>query len=1117
MRVWQSLPGFLTIGLITLSLGAGEPEALSPEESLKSIRVASGFEVELVVAEPLVEDPIAFAWGADGKLWVVEMGDYPLGIDGKGEPGGKIKFLESTHDDGKYDKATVFLDHLPFPTGVMPWHKGVLVTCAPEIFYAEDTTGGGKANLRVPLFTGFREGNQQHRVNSLVPGLDNWIYCANGHSGGKVISIKTGATVDISGRDLRIRPDEGLIEATSGMTQYGRARDDWGNWFGNDNSNPMFHFVLDDHYLRRNPSVATPQMSVPVSDHPGATRVYPISRTRARFNDLDAANHFTSACSAIVYRDNLFGAFSNSTFVSEPVHNLVHREVISPLGVTFTSHRAPEEETSEFFASSDNWVRPTMLQTGPDGALWVADMYRAVIEHPEWIPKDVQKTLDLRAGHDKGRIYRVFPAGHKPRPIPRLDGLDAAGLVAALDSPSGWQRDTAQRLLLDRHDASAIPLLKQRLLKSENPLCRLHSLCTLDGLSAADESIVRHALADAHPQVRRHAIRIAGPLLAKSPELGRTLVKLIDDADPNVRMQLAYSLGDWNDPEAGRALGRLALQNADDHFIPAAVMSSLGKSNIEAFASELMPGFSETPRLAGLLDGVTRSANALGGPRLTLRLMAAVASAGHDGYGAWRFEEFERMQNALEQAGTSLAKLAGSESQDARAELKMVESLFAAARATAEDAKAPLDARIAAVHLLGRGASGHEEDVKTLATFLSPQTPSELQTAAAETLARGRDPQTPALLLHSWSGYAPALRTRIIDALLSRQEWGSAVLDAIERHDVQPNEIDAPRRQRLLHHKDPATRARAGKLLLATNPNRTKVVESYADVLNLKGDAARGREVFAKNCAVCHRLGSVGASVGPDLASIGNKLPEGLLTSILDPNQAVEPRYVGYLVETQAGDSYLGVLAAESGNSITLAVPGGEQKSFVRSELKSLHGTGLSLMPEGLESVLAHQDLADLIAAIRAGAVQREPKKVQGNQPELVHADSDGVLHLLATNCEIYGRTLTLESRYGNLGMWTSDDDQAVWSADVPAAGTYAVMLHYACADASAGNSFILQCAQHDLPGIVPGTQSWDNYRRLSIGQIILPAGRQQITFRAAGKSNGALIDLTDVVLKPVK
>ena len=201
-----------------------------------------------------------------------------------------------------------------------------------------------------------------------------------------------------------------------------------------------------------------------------STRLYPISRTLDRFNDPGAANHVTSANSPTPYRDDLFGPdFARSLFVSEPVHNLIHRMVLEPDGVTFRGVRAPGESDREFLASTDHAFRPTMLKTGPDGALWIADMYRAVIEHPEWIPDDWEARLDLRLGSEQGRIYRVFPANRKPRPIPRLDRLDTAGLVAALESPNGWQRDTAQRLLLHRGDSSAIAPLRELVAAHEKP------------------------------------------------------------------------------------------------------------------------------------------------------------------------------------------------------------------------------------------------------------------------------------------------------------------------------------------------------------------------------------------------------------------------------------------------------------------------------------------------------------------------------------------------------------------------------------------------------------------------------------------------------------------------
>ena len=223
---------------------------------MKSIRVAPGFTVELVAAEPLVKDPIAFDWGADGRLWVVEMGDYPLGVDGKGKPGGVVRYLEDENGDGIYDKQTTFLDGLGFPTGLLPWRQGSPGRVRPDIFYAEDRDGDGKADFREVLFTGFTEGNQQHRLNGFEVGLDGWIYGANGDSGGNVRSIKTGKLTPIDGRDFRFRPDTGEFEAESGQTQYGRHRDDWGRWFGNNNPNWGWHFVLADHDLKRNPFYA---------------------------------------------------------------------------------------------------------------------------------------------------------------------------------------------------------------------------------------------------------------------------------------------------------------------------------------------------------------------------------------------------------------------------------------------------------------------------------------------------------------------------------------------------------------------------------------------------------------------------------------------------------------------------------------------------------------------------------------------------------------------------------------------------------------------------------------------------------------------------------------------
>jgi putative heme-binding domain-containing protein len=272
-------------------------------------------------------------------------------------------------------------------------------------------------------------------------------------------------------------------------------------------------------------------------------------------------------------------------------------------------------------------------------------------------------------------------------------------------------------------------------------------------------------------------------------------------------------------------------------------------------------------------------------------------------------------------------------------------------------------------------------------------------------------------------------------------------------------------------------------------------------------------------------LRDVGQQVGPDLASVGDKSPPSLLTAILDPNQAVEARYVNYMATTKNGLTFTGILAGETGASITLIGTDGKPQTILRKDLDELTSTGKSLMPEGLEKELQPQDLADLIAFIRADVPPPQRKTFEGNKPELVTPLGDGTLRLYPTNCEIYGVDIVMEKQYGNLGYWTSEEDHAVWTIEIPQAGKYAVRLYWACANDSAGNNFVLQFGEPGgvsprstrLTGSVQGTETWDDYKSATIGEVNLPAGRHTVTFRSAGKIKGALIDLKELRLAPAR
>jgi putative membrane-bound dehydrogenase-like protein len=553
------------------------PPMRSPKDSLEAMLPRPGFSVELVAAEPLIESPASFDWDAQGRLWVVEMRDYPSGMDGKGKPGGVVKILTDRDGDGHYDEAQTFLEDLPFPTGIFPWRNGALIGASKDILFAADTNGDSKADVRRVLFTGFKEGNQQHRQNGYEWGLDGWIYGANGDSGGNVRSPAGGDAINISGQDFRFRPDSSEFEAVSGQAQYGRRRDDWGNWFGNNNSTWLWHYTLENQYLRRNSKLAVKTTKQVLAGYTNSTRVFPGNVPAIRFNQPQSVGHVTSGCSPAPYRDDLFGpAFATSIFICEPVHNAIHREVLKPEGATFTSQRADDEAESEFLASADPWFRPVMARTGPDGALYVADFHRFVLEHPEWIAPETQSRLDLRAGAGTGRIYRVFPTGAKLRSIPNLASLDESQLAAALESANGWQRDTAHRLLYERNARNAAPAVKRLALESQNPKARLQALAVLESLRVIDNESVRAALGDPHPAVRVQALRSCERLASgKSGDLLPAIVRRVDDDDFTVRRQLAFSLGEFHDERSRAALVRLAEREGDNAEMRVAILSSL--------------------------------------------------------------------------------------------------------------------------------------------------------------------------------------------------------------------------------------------------------------------------------------------------------------------------------------------------------------------------------------------------------------------------------------------------------------------------------------------------------------------------------------------------------------
>lgn len=1068
------------------------------DEALASIEAKPGFVVEVAAAEPLIADPVAIDFGPDGRLWVADMTDYGHNVDDAFEQTGALRMLTDRDGDGRYDESTVFQGGLRFPTDVKAWRNGVIVCDAPDVIYLEDRDGDGRADVRNVLLTGFSTGNAQARVNSLRWGLDNWLYGSCGILGGQVRTF-TGHEVQIT-RDFRFRPDTGELEPVTGLTQQGRACDDWGNWFGCTSGQLLKHYPLVDRYLARNPHIAPPAAEIDLCA--GANLLHPIG-VPSIFVLSGPPGRPTGVCGLDFYRDELLGAeFSNNAFVAEPVNQLVHREILSPNGGTFTASRAADEPDVEFLASTDPWFRPVQLRTGLDGCLYVVDMHRELIEHSKFIPAEDLREIDVMGGRDQGRIYRVRPKEVAARTPLRLDHLNAAGLAAALDSPNGPQRDLAQQLLVQRRAVSVVPQLRELARTASRPATRLQALCTLEGLEALDAELLTAALADADPSVRRHAVRVSEPFLKNSPQVRDAALKLADDPDPQVAIQLAYSLGETADERGGAALAKLAIARAGDPYLQAAVWSSVGPHNVAAVATTIFEHAQVGEAPPELLTSAVQMTNSLGSADDVSAAATAIGDAAE--FQDWQFHAAAELLGHSRQRVQRAAQLESG-----------LAATIAAARQTIELASGSDSRRLAALGVMIAANATPEALLPQVAPLLAPQNSPAVQEAAIELSATIGSRDAGEALLTAWRGFSAAARAQAFDVLLGQRELTALLLDRLAAGELTSTDLDAFQRQRLLMHADEELRRRAAEEIdVASGGDRRALVEQYVAQTEPVGDAGRGRAAFAKHCSSCHRLEGQGNHVGPDLAALTSRTRASLIQSILDPNHAVDQRYRSYTAITADGLAHAGMLIAETSTSVTLVDQQARRHVILRADLESLETEGRSLMPEGLEQDLSPGAVNDLAAYL--STTGPPAKLIAGNEPEVVTPDADGALWLMAANCEIYGGEITFERPFQNIGYWHGAADYVAWTVDVETASLYDAYLHWACEDSAAGNGFAVDGGAAPLVGVVGGTGGYDRFRVAHLGPLQLAAGENRLAIRPDGPKRGIhLMDLRGLYLVP--
>lgn len=1001
------LPVFLLILMEGCKRRNKSPFSESAQTALSSFKLPRGFKIELIAAEPLISDPVDMTIDVKGRMYVVEMHGYPLDLSNSG----KIILLRDTNGDGKMDTRTVFADSLVLPTGVMCWKKGIIVTDAANVYYMEDINGDGKADIKKVMLTGFALTNPQYLVNRPVYGLDNWIYLA--HEGieetdtykkefgdrGKDIYYPDDPNgsrlpVNAEGRIVRFKPDVHALEETSGSTQFGQTFDEWGHHFLVSNANHIYQEVIANRYLKRNPDQFVGDVTESLSDHGDACDVYPITKN-PEHQLLTDVGVITSACGITAYQGGAFpDSFNhNLTFVCEPVSNLIHVDRLKDHGAAFTASRVFEHQ--EFLASTDAWFRPVNMYIGPDGALYVVDYYREIIEHPEWMSKSEIESGKLYNGRDKGRIYRISETNAAPSTwSSHLNLYDSSDkqLIEKLSSPNIWWRRNAQRILIDRDNELIIPDLVNMAENNASSLGRLHALWTLEGLNKLTTTLIMKALKDPEPGIRENAIKLAELHLSESPAIIPLLIQMKDDASAKVRYQLLCTLGSVNTPEAGKAIQELLFKDINDKWVQIAALSASSSQSSDLLEGvlkkydPLVSDYSTLVRRLGVIIGAGKNSKTL----LTFLeraieptpvetkswkapLLEGIAEGIKNGKSVPENIGSERkllIDVCLHHPDVSFRKSAGSILEVIGFSDKKMESfVMKEAKKIATNQNISSAKRAESINLMA--LQNPNKEAAFLESLITPNGPTDVQLAAIKALNKIPGTTVSVFLLKNWPSLSPGIRDAALNTFITEPfsvPRLSLLLQSIAKGTITKAQLGWPVTVTLMRDIPDSLKEYARSLLTVKKEDRNPVVKAYEASLRLKGDPVKGKAVYTANCLVCHQVrGKIGVNFGPDLGTVQSWMPENIMINILDPNLSISHGYELWSFVLNDGTGLQGMIFSETSNAIVVNQKGGVKTTIARNDIRSLRTLDVSPMPNDFEKRIDKQQMADLIAFIKKG------------------------------------------------------------------------------------------------------------------------------------------------------
>jgi putative membrane-bound dehydrogenase-like protein len=977
---------------------------LAPEEAAKKFTVPEGFEMRIFASEPQVVNPVAMTWDDRGRLWVVELYEYPLGAAPGTKPRDQVKILEDTDNDGRADKVTIFKDGLNLATGLQLGYGGVFVGQAPHLLFLEDTDGDDHADKQTILKTGFGLEDRHELLNGFTWGPDGYLYMTHG--------VFTQSKVKNP-----LEPQNEAVLLTAGVARF-HPRSKKFEVFAEGTSNPwgvdfdragnayvsacviehLFHLAPGGLYQRQagNPPFPYAYGLLPsINDH----------------------KHFRAAYAGVqVYQGDQFPDEYKGTIFMGNIHDSsVHQDKLVPNGSTFKA-----SFVRDLIRSNDGWFRPVSSQVGPDGALWVMDWYdkypcyQNANADPEGVDRERGRIWRLvYTGKEKGKLVASHPSNLN------LGKATTSDLVRALAHPNIWQRRMALRLLNERRDARAETPLRDLFQNGPTMEARLFALWALHGSGLLDDQSLDKAAGDKEPAIRAWAARLTGERGNANEADHALLLKLADDEDASVRLAVVTAVRQFTSgsltvdtpPKSesetmGEVLAKVVLhpQSAEDPVIPfmiwMAAEPKVAKVPEEAL-NWLRDNGMQSPKLCS---------------ELTRKTMRRISDSSNNEFLAQALHFLDELPQ--EAAPLTIGALTGLiEGQKGRATAPDSSSITVLAKLT-RSANKEIQSRAqqlgtiwgdsaaiqASVDLLKNPAKPNEERIAAiqavrgqkipavrdaLLTLLTKETPEKVQQTAIQSLAENGSDETGDKILDRWKSFSPATRRLAAGVLASRGHWAQQLISAIEKKNIGVDEIPTPVVRSLTGTKDDYIRNRALAVIgryRESNPDKLKLIaEKRKIVLNGPIDLQKGHEIAQRTCFTCHKLHGEGADVGPDLTGVGRSSLDALLANVIDPNQIIGKGYENVEVETKDGRSISGRLVEDTDARLRLLAAGPKEEIVAKKEIASMRVSEMSVMPEGLEQ-MPNEDFRNLIWYIYSPPQDKKAVSVEEERKSILNA-----------------------------------------------------------------------------------------------------------------------------------